>query len=76
MNREHQPDQDNIGYENTEIRANEDDKENDRMQTTDTNNGDGNKPEADTGKDFDDSNETGLRSESGKKTMGKEEDKE
>jgi hypothetical protein len=31
-------DQDNIGYENTEIRTDRDDRENNRLQTTDTDN--------------------------------------
>jgi hypothetical protein len=57
-------DQDNIGYENTETRNDQDDRENNRTQTTDTGHGEGPKEnEADTG---------GLRSESGKKSLGKE----
>ena len=38
-------DQDNIGYENTERRADRDDREMDRLQTTDTDNDDGKVPD-------------------------------
>ena len=69
MSDQNKPGQDNIGYENTEVRTDQDTKENDRTQTTDTGKGEGNKPKADTDKSFDDSNESGLRSESGKKTQ-------
>jgi hypothetical protein len=56
-------DQDNIGYENTEVRNDQDNRENERVETTDTGHGEGaREDENDTG---------GLRSESGKKSMGK-----
>jgi hypothetical protein len=56
--------QDNIGYENTEVRTDQDTKENARTETTDTGNNEGPK---------EDKNDTaGLRSESGKKSIGKE----
>ncbi len=75
MSSKNQPGQDNIGYENTKESSNQDNKEMDRPPTTDTDHGqDGNKPEADKSKEFDDSNSTGLRSESGKKTQAKGED--
>ena len=35
------PDQDNIGYENTETRTDRDDREMNRLQTTDTDNDEG-----------------------------------
>lgn len=73
MSNQQGPDQDNIGYQNTEVRSDQDDKENGRMPTTNTEKGEGNKPDADTDKSFDDSNESGLRSESGKKTQAGEE---
>ena len=38
-------DQDNIGYENTERRADRDDREMDRLQTTDTDNDEGKTPD-------------------------------
>jgi|GEM_PF-5391503 len=56
--------QDNIGYENTEIRNDEDDKENKRMEPAETGNNEGpveNKDDTE-----------GLRSESGGKSLGKE----
>ena len=37
----HEEGQDNIGYENTESRTDRDDKELNRLQTTDTDNDDG-----------------------------------
>lgn len=75
MSDKNEPGQDNLGYENTEVSTNQDNKENDRVQTTDTDRGeDGNKPEADTSHTFDDTNSSGLRSESGKKTQAKGED--
>jgi hypothetical protein len=37
--------QDNIGYENTETRADRDDREMNRVQTTDTDNDEGKKPD-------------------------------
>ena len=72
MSNQNGPGQDNIGYENTEVRTDQDNKENDRTQTTDTGIGEGNKPPADTDKSFDATNESGLRSESGKKTQARE----
>lgn len=57
-------DQENIGYENTEIRNDQDDRENKRMQTTDTGHYEGAKENED--------DKAGLRSESGKKSLGKE----
>ena len=75
MSSTNQPGQDNLGYENTNQSTNKDNKENDRPQTTDTDKGEqGNKPKADTSKDFDDSNSSGLRSESGRKTQADGED--
>ena len=57
-------DQENIGYENTEVRNDQDDRENKRMQPTETGQGEGAK---------ENENDTeGLRSESGKKSLGKE----
>ena len=38
-------DQDNIGYENTEQRTDRDDRQMDRLQTTDTDNDEGKKPD-------------------------------
>jgi len=57
-------DQDNIGYENTEVRNNQDDQENNRLQTTETGNSEG--PEEKP------NDSAGLRSESGKKSMASE----
>ena len=75
MSKKNAPGQDNIGYENTTESTNQDNKEMDRPPTTDTDHGqDGNKPDADTSEAFDDSNSSGLRSESGKKTQAKGED--
>ena len=56
--------QDNIGYENTEVRADRDDVEENRPETTDTGHGEGPKEKKD--------DNAGLRSESGKKSLGKE----
>ena len=69
MSNQNGPGQDNIGYQNTEVRTDQDNKENDRTKTTDTDKGEGNKPKADTDKSFDQSNDTGLRSDSGEKTQ-------
>ncbi len=55
--------QDNIGYENTKKSNNQDDKEQARMQTTDTGHDEGPKEDKD--------DTVGLRSESGSKTQGK-----
>ena len=75
MSNTNQPGQDNLGYENTKKSTNQDNKENDRPQTTDTDRGEqGNKPEPDTSKTFDETNSSGLRSESGSKTQAKGED--
>jgi hypothetical protein len=62
----HTEDQDNMGYENTTTRNNQDDLENDRLETTDTGHSEG--PE----ENKDDS--AGLRSESGKKSRASESD--
>jgi hypothetical protein len=56
--------QDNIGYENTEVRTDQDTRENARTETTDTGHNEG---PAEDNKD-----RAGLRSESGKKSTGKE----
>jgi hypothetical protein len=40
-NKANAPDQDNIGYENTERRTDRDDREMNRLQTTDTDNDEG-----------------------------------
>ena len=69
MSNQNGPGQDNIGYQNTEVRTDQDNKENDRTKTTDTDKGEGNKPKADTDKSFDEDNDTGLRSDSGEKTQ-------
>lgn len=68
MSNQNGPNQDNIGYENTEVRTDQDNKENDRTQTTDTDKGEGNKPPADKDKSFDEQNNSGLRADSGEKT--------
>ncbi|MEJ7766296.1 MAG: hypothetical protein WKF89_00690 [Chitinophagaceae bacterium] len=60
----HEEGQDNIGYENTEVRAGRDDVEESRTETTDTGNDEGPEEKKD--------DNAGLRSESGKKTLGKE----
>lgn len=62
----HEEDQDNIGYENTEVRASQDDVEENRPETTDT--------EKDKGPKEKKEDNAGLRSESGSKTLGKESD--
>lgn len=56
--------QDNIGYENTEIRNDQDDKEINRLQTTETGNNEG--PEENK------NDSAGLRSESGSKSTASE----
>ncbi|MEJ7736015.1 MAG: hypothetical protein WKF97_01200 [Chitinophagaceae bacterium] len=56
--------QDNIGYENTEVRSDRDDKENGRLETTETG--------LDEGPQEKEEDNAGLRSESGKKSLGKE----
>lgn len=62
----HEEGQDNIGYENTEIRAGQDNVEEDRPEDTETGQGEGPKEKKD--------DNAGLRSESGAKTLGKESD--
>ena len=62
----HEEGQDNIGYENTEVRASQDDVEEARPETTDTGKGEG--PEEKK------NDNAGLRSESGSKALGKESD--
>lgn len=56
--------QDNLGYENTTTRTDTDKKENTRAETTETGNDEGPTEHKD--------DTAGLRSESGKKSMGKE----
>ena len=56
--------QDNMGYENTNVRNDRDDKEINRVQTTETGHGEGPEEKED--------DSAGLRSESGKKSLGKE----
>ena len=46
-------DQDNIGYENTEKRTERDDRENDRLQTTDTDNDENKHPDVHFKEDVD-----------------------
>jgi hypothetical protein len=62
----HEEGQDNIGYENTEVRAGQDDVEENRPETTDTGHNEGPKEKKD--------DNAGLRSESGSKSLGKESD--
>ncbi|MBE7173412.1 MAG: hypothetical protein INR73_22760 [Williamsia sp.] len=73
MSNQDKKDQDNIGYENTKVRSDQDNKETDRPPTTNTESGEGNKPQPDKDKSFDDTNQSGLRAESGEKTRGKAE---